>query len=45
MDEELVAGLYPERDGQWISVQMEICDELCPSGVSTETDALYYLCQ
>jgi len=24
MNKELVAGLYPERGGQWFSVQMEI---------------------
>ena len=40
MDEELVAGLYPETDGQWLSVQMEINDMLCPSDISTGTDVL-----
>jgi len=31
--EKLVARLYPESDGQWLSVWMKMSDECYPSGV------------
>ena len=40
MDEELAMRSYPGRGGQWLSVQVEVGDEQCPSGVSAGTSAL-----
>jgi len=40
MDEELVTRSYPESAGQWLNVQTGICDERCPSRLSTGTGAL-----
>jgi len=37
MDEELVMTFYPESAGQCLSIQTEISDKWCPSGVSTGT--------
>ena len=35
MDKELIGRLEPESSGQWLNVQMDICDKQCPSGVHT----------
>ena len=35
MKKELVARLYPESGVQWLEVQIEISDHLCPSWIST----------
>lgn len=38
MDKNLVARLYSESDGQWLSVWMATGDKWCPSEVSTGTN-------
>ena len=40
VDEELVGRLQTERSGQWLSVQMDIHDKRCPSGLHTGTGAV-----
>ena len=37
MSKELVGRSQPEGSGQWLDVQMEICDKWCRSGVCTGT--------
>lgn len=32
MDDEWVAKSYPKSSGQWLNVQMEVCDMRYPSG-------------
>lgn len=40
MDKELAARLYPEGEGQWLNIWMEISDKWCLPEVSTGTAAL-----
>lgn len=36
VDEELVGWLNTEDSGQWLNVQMDINDKMCPSGAHIE---------
>lgn len=40
MDKELAARLYPEGEGQWLNIWMEISDKWYLPEVSTGTAAL-----
>lgn len=44
VDKDLAGWLHAKYCGQWISEQMEISDEWCPSGVSVGADAAQHLC-
>ena len=45
VDEELAGWSHPESSGQGLSVQTEISDEWCPSGVRTGTSTVECLHQ